>query len=110
MSTPPEGPNANSADDQPPAEAATVTDQPVGETATNAQPGAAAIAPQPTIPVALLTAHPGNVRRDLDLSPDFLASIQANGILVPLRITSGADGAFRVIDGHRRRPPRSRRV
>jgi ParB family chromosome partitioning protein len=110
MSTPPEGPNANSADDQPPAEAATVTDQPIGETATNAQPGAAAIAPQPTIPVALLTAHPGNVRRDLDLSPDFLASIQANGILVPLRITSGADGAFRVIDGHRRRPPRSRRV
>jgi ParB family chromosome partitioning protein len=69
---------------------------------TTDQPAAVTIAPQPTIPVSLLTAHPGNVRRDLDLSPDFLASIEANGVLVPLRITSGADGAFRVIDGHRR--------
>jgi ParB family chromosome partitioning protein len=84
----------NTADDQPPASAAPATDQPASATP--------AVAPRPAIPVALLTAHPGNVRRDLDLSPDFLASIQANGVLVPLRITSGADGAFRVIDGHRR--------
>jgi ParB family chromosome partitioning protein len=54
------------------------------------------------IAVALLIAHPGNVRRDLDLSADFLASINENGVLVPLRITSDADGAYRVIDGHRR--------
>jgi ParB family chromosome partitioning protein len=53
------------------------------------------------IAVALLTAHPGNVRRDLDLSADFVASIEANGVLVPLRITP-ADGGYRVIDGHRR--------
>ena len=45
---------------------------------------------------------PGNVRRDLDLSPEFLASIQANGVLVPLRITPDGDGGYRVIDGHRR--------
>ena len=54
------------------------------------------------IAVALLAAHPGNVRRDLDLTPDFLASIAANGVLVPLRITADADGVYRVIDGHRR--------
>jgi ParB family chromosome partitioning protein len=56
----------------------------------------------PVIAVTLLTAHPGNVRRDLDLSPEFLASIKENGVLVPLRITTGAAGAHRVIDGHRR--------
>ena len=57
---------------------------------------------RPVIPVAQLAAHPGNVRRDLDLSPGFLASVQANGILVPLRVTPGGDGGYRVIDGHRR--------
>ena len=92
----------NSADDQPPTEAAPAADQPASTTLANAQPDAAAIGPQPTIPVSLLTSHPGNVRRDLDLNPGFLASIEANGVLVPLRITPGADGAFRVIDGHRR--------
>jgi ParB family chromosome partitioning protein len=57
---------------------------------------------RPVIAVTMLTAHPGNVRRDLDLSPGFLASITENGVLVPLRITTNADGAYRVIDGHRR--------
>ena len=57
---------------------------------------------RPVIAVSLLTAHPGNVRRDLDLSPGFLASIKDNGVLVPLRITVDADGGYRVIDGHRR--------
>src|SRR6266702_1189907 len=57
---------------------------------------------RPAIAVSLLTAHPGNVRRDLDLSPGFVASITENGVLVPLRITVGADGGYRVIDGHRR--------
>ena len=60
------------------------------------------VSARPMIAVALLTAHPGNVRRDLDLSPGFVASIQANGVLVPLRITPGPDGSYLVIDGHRR--------
>lgn len=47
---------------------------------------------RPMIAVALLTAHPGNVRRDLDLNADFLASIKENGVLVPLRITADTDG------------------
>jgi ParB/RepB/Spo0J family partition protein len=69
---------------------------------SDGQRAAAEVLPRPMVPVSLLTAHPGNVRRDLDLSPEFLASIQENGILVPLRITRDADGALRVIDGHRR--------
>ena len=60
------------------------------------------VSARPMIAVALLTAHHGNVRRDLDLSPGFVASIQANGVLVPLRITTGPDGSYLVIDGHRR--------
>jgi hypothetical protein len=54
------------------------------------------------IAVAKLTAHPANVREDLDLSAEFCASIAENGVRVPLLITTdGADG-FRVIEGHRR--------
>jgi hypothetical protein len=54
-----------------------------------------------------LTAHPGNVREDLDLDAEFLASIADNGVLVPLRITLDTDEqreviGYRVIDGHRR--------
>ena len=73
-----------------------LTSRPGGE------PAAGGPARRPVIPVAQLAAHPGNVRRDLDLSPDFLASVQANGVLVPLRVTPGSDGGYRVIDGHRR--------
>ena len=57
------------------------------------------------MPVEWLTAHPGNVRADLDLSDEFVASIAENGVLVPLRITIDSDGdaaGYRVIDGHRR--------
>jgi ParB-like nuclease domain len=59
------------------------------------------------IPVAALTAHPGNVRQDLALDAEFLASIADNGVLVPLRITLDTDDqgeatGYRVIDGHRR--------
>ena len=53
------------------------------------------------IPVSQLAAHPGNVRTDLDLNEEFVASIAANGVLVALRITPDGDG-FRVIDGGRR--------
>jgi ParB family chromosome partitioning protein len=51
--------------------------------------------------VSQLAAHPGNVRTDLDLNDEFVASIAANGVLVALRITPDGDG-FRVIDGGRR--------
>jgi ParB family chromosome partitioning protein len=53
------------------------------------------------IAVSQLAAHPGNVRTDLDLNEDFVASIAANGVLVALRVTPDGDG-FRVIDGGRR--------
>ena len=53
------------------------------------------------IAVSELAAHPGNVRADLDLNEEFLASIAVNGVLTPLRITPDGDG-FRVIDGGRR--------
>ena len=60
--------------------------------------------PQPgraMMPVSLLAAHPGNVRRDLDLNEEFTESIAANGVLTALRITPDGD-SFRVIDGGRR--------
>ncbi len=53
------------------------------------------------IATGLLTAHPGNVRRDISLDPEFLSSIAELGILTPLRITTDG-GGYRVIEGHRR--------
>src|SRR6201996_5376010 len=53
------------------------------------------------MPASQLAAHPGNVRADLDLNEEFVASIAANGVLVALRITPDGDG-YRVIDGGRR--------
>lgn len=70
-----------------------------------AGPLEANLQPRPTMPVQWLTAHPGNVRADLELSGEFVASITENGVLVPLRITIDGDGdaeRYRVIDGHRR--------
>ncbi len=54
------------------------------------------------IAISRLTAHPGNVRADLDLTADFCASAADNGVRVPLLITTESDGGFRVIEGHRR--------
>jgi len=54
------------------------------------------------IATGLLTAHPGNVRRDIHLDQEFLDSIAELGILTPLRITPAGGGAYRVIEGHRR--------
>ena len=54
------------------------------------------------IAVSRLTAHPGNVRADLDLTAEFCASAADNGVRVPLLITTESDGGFRVIEGHRR--------
>jgi ParB/RepB/Spo0J family partition protein len=54
------------------------------------------------IAIELLTAHPGNVRRDVSLDQEFLDSIAERGILTPLRITPDGTGNYRVIEGHRR--------
>jgi ParB family chromosome partitioning protein len=54
------------------------------------------------IPVSELTAHPGNVRQDLELTAEFCASIASEGVRVPLLVTFADDGTYRVIEGHRR--------
>jgi ParB family chromosome partitioning protein len=54
------------------------------------------------IPVTDLAAHPGNVREDLNLTGEFTASVAAEGVRVPLLITTGPGGGWRVIEGHRR--------
>jgi ParB family transcriptional regulator, chromosome partitioning protein len=73
--------------------------QPAGTEQSGADSGPA---PRPVAAVALLAAHPGNVRRDLHLTPDFVPSVAASGILVPLRVTPAVGDRYRVIDGHRR--------
>ena len=55
-----------------------------------------------TLPVSELAAHPGNVREDLALTPEFCASIANCGVRVPLLVTRTGDGTYRVIEGHRR--------
>jgi ParB family chromosome partitioning protein len=54
------------------------------------------------IRVADLAAHPGNVREELNLTGEFLASVAAEGVRVPLLITPAPEGGWRVIEGHRR--------
>ena len=54
------------------------------------------------IAVSDLAAHPGNVRDDLTLTEEFVASIASEGVRIPLLITTGPDGGWRVIEGHRR--------
>jgi ParB family chromosome partitioning protein len=54
------------------------------------------------IAVALLTAHPGNVRMDLDLGEEFCSSVAEAGVRIPLQVTYDETGGFRVIEGHRR--------
>jgi len=78
------------------------TDAPSAQSAGAGQPGADSRPPRPLAPVELLAAHPGNVRRDLHLTPEFVASVAAAGVLVPLRVTPAFGGGYRVIDGHRR--------
>jgi ParB family chromosome partitioning protein len=93
---------ATPADDQPVPATDHDTVQPGDQPPGGTEPDPGGVTARPVIAVALLSAHHGNIRRDLDLSAEFLASIQANGVLVPLRITTGDDGGYRVIDGHRR--------
>jgi len=54
------------------------------------------------IAVSDLVAHPGNVRAKLTLTDEFVASIASEGVRIPLLITTGPDGGWRVIEGHRR--------
>ena len=54
------------------------------------------------IAVTELTAHPGNVREDLELTTEFCASIASAGVRIPLLVTPVEDGGYRVIEGHRR--------
>jgi ParB family chromosome partitioning protein len=54
------------------------------------------------VSVDQLTAHPGNVREDLDLTDEFCASVAEAGVRVPLLVTPLEDGGFQVIEGHRR--------
>jgi ParB family transcriptional regulator, chromosome partitioning protein len=80
--------------------AATAADQPDGTD----QPGPAC-GPGPfMVAVGQLAAHPGNVREDLDLTPEFCASVAGAGVRIPLLITTGNTdaGGYRVIEGHRR--------
>ena len=69
-----------------------------------AEPDGLPPGPQPAYMVAVdqLTAHPGNVREDLDLTPQFLASVAETGVRIPLLVTPHDDGGFLVIEGHRR--------
>jgi len=76
-----------------------------GEAAAEAaEPDGLLWGPQPAYMVAVdqLTAHPGNVREDLDLTPQFLASVAETGVRIPLLVTPHEAGGFLVIEGHRR--------
>jgi ParB family chromosome partitioning protein len=53
------------------------------------------------VPVDRLTAHPGNVRRDMQIRQDLIDSVKRFGVLVPLIVTEDGD-ELRVTDGHRR--------
>lgn len=54
---------------------------------------------RPMIPVALLTAHPHNVRQDKQADRAFCQSVAAAGIITPLEITTSPDG-YLVVDGN----------
>lgn len=57
---------------------------------------------RPVIAIGALTAHPGNVRTDLRMSKEFRASVHAEGVRVPVKVTRTGATGLQVIDGHRR--------
>ena len=73
-----------------------------GEPGSAAPEGGQPVAARLVVAVTELAAHPGNVREDLELTPEFCASIASEGVRVPLLITLSCDGAYRVFEGHRR--------
>lgn len=76
----------------------TTPEQDVSGIAETPQPQAAVM-----IPLAALTQHPGNVRKNVTVSASFVASIKAEGIRVPLLITTaGTPGVYKITDGARR--------
>jgi ParB family chromosome partitioning protein len=75
---------------------------PVQPEAPDNDPSAQPPAGRAMIATELLTAHPGNVRRDIHLDQEFVESIRELGILTALRITPDGSGGYRVIEGHRR--------
>jgi ParB family chromosome partitioning protein len=79
-----------------------VTGEAAAQGAEPDEPAGTPLAPY-MIGVDQLTAHPGNVRADLDLSAEFCASVAEVGVRIPLLVTqAGDDGGYRVIEGHRR--------
>ncbi len=87
------------ADGQPPESGSGLDASP--EAASAGDHGEPVPARRPMISVKMLAAHPRNVRRNLDLSEEFIASIRAIGVKVALQITPDGDN-YRVIDGGRR--------
>src|ERR1017187_8106622 len=86
-----------------PAPAASISLAPASDQEPDgALPGSGSTASRLMIAVALLTAHPGNVREDLDLGEEFCASVAEAGVRMPLQVTYDDTGGFRVIEGHRR--------
>ncbi len=80
---------------------------PARGTASDTGTGADTAAPAPqavaTISIDALAAHPGNVRTDATPDTEFVASVRAEGIRIPLLITATSEpGVFRIIDGHKR--------
>jgi ParB family chromosome partitioning protein len=72
-------------------------------TAAHVPAGTRAEIQQPLmVAVSDLAAHPGNVREDLSLTEEFAASVASEGVRIPLLITTGRDGGWLVIEGHRR--------
>ncbi|MFF7797455.1 ParB N-terminal domain-containing protein [Streptomyces olivaceus] len=58
-------------------------------------------APWPTLAVAELTAHPGNVR-DIEAPADLLADVKDNGVLEPLYVVRTHGNVPQIVDGFRR--------
>ena len=83
-------------------------DNPEGISADTNQPDGGPPPEQADVPARLmititeLTAHPGNVREDLELTAEFCASIASAGVRIPLLVTPVEGGGYRVIEGHRR--------
>ncbi|MCX5174253.1 ParB/Srx family N-terminal domain-containing protein [Streptomyces virginiae] len=57
---------------------------------------------RPLIQVTVLTAHPGNIRKDLKISAQFAKSIAVSGVRTAIQVTRAPGGELRVVDGHRR--------
>ena len=91
----PAGPASQQPAEAPAAEPAGTT--PVGVTQDGGQPSAVEVAERPVVAVAVLAAHPGNVRRDLDLSAEFLASIRENGEQLSIPVDQDLLGGFRLV-------------